>query len=242
MTPMRPRIMKTIPVANKQPTVITHRLIAASPHPDQLDGNPALGPTRVYRVTVPAHRALRLGQREQPRPQLSISGCRRLIGQAQSPPAVPTVPLQPAPQAPAAAPTSDTVDAFVTEVLRLHPPAPFTLWRFTTTELDLAGVSLPAGSPVLVDIEGTTTDPGRYAAPCALDAHRRHLPDLTFGDGPHACVGAQLAQLEARVVVDVLREDFPNARLAVPFDELERDPSGQQSRRLLSLPAWLRGG
>jgi len=37
----------------------------------------------------------------------------------------------------------------------------------------------------------------------------------------------------------VLREDFPDAHLAVPFDELERDRSGQQSRRLASLPTWL---
>ena len=75
-----------------------------------------------------------------------------------------------------------------------------------------------------------------------LDSHRPRLPDLTFGDGPHARIGAQLAQLEARVLVDVLREDFPDAYLAIPFDELERDRSGQQSRRLASLPTWLRSG
>ncbi|MGH3937178.1 MAG: cytochrome P450 [Pseudonocardiaceae bacterium] len=131
-------------------------------------------------------------------------------------------------------------DAFVTEVLRLHPPAPFTLWRFTTTELDLAGVFLPAGAPVLVDIEGINTDPSRYPTPYTLDPNRGHLPDLTFGDGPHACIGAQLALLEARVLVDVLREDFPDAHLAVPFDQLERDRSGRQFRRLASLPTWLR--
>lgn len=57
---------------------------------------------------------------------------------------------------------------------------PFTLWRFRTTELDLAGISLPAGSPVLVDIEGINTDPLRNPAPYVLDSHRRHLPNLTF--------------------------------------------------------------
>jgi len=41
-------------------------------------------------------------------------------------------------------------------------------------------------------------------------------------------------------VIDVLLEDFPDAHLAVPFDELERDRSGTQSRRLVSLPTWLR--
>ncbi len=38
--------------------------------------------------------------------------------------------------------------------LRQHPPAPFSLWRFTTAELELAGTQLPKGAPVLVDIQG----------------------------------------------------------------------------------------
>lgn len=48
--------------------------------------------------------------------------------------------------------------------------APFTLWRFTTTELVLAGTRLPARAPVLVDILGINTDPARSPG-----------PDLTFG-------------------------------------------------------------
>ena len=132
------------------------------------------------------------------------------------------------------------VDAFVTEALRLYPPAPFTLWRFTTTELSLAGATLPASAPVLIDIEGVNTDPARRSDPCAFDPNRPSQPDLTFGDGPHACIGAQLAQLEAHVVIDVLRQDFPDARLAIAFADLERDRTTKQSRRLTSLPTWLR--
>lgn len=60
---------------------------------------------------------------------------------------------------------ADAVEAFVTETLRLYPPAPFTLWRFTTTDVDLAGVTLPTGAPVLVDIEGINTDPRTRTAP-----------------------------------------------------------------------------
>ncbi|WP_086819999.1 hypothetical protein [Allokutzneria sp. NRRL B-24872] len=42
----------------------------------------------------------------------------------------------------------------VRDSLRQHPPAPFSLWRFTTAELELAGTQLPKGAPVLVDIQG----------------------------------------------------------------------------------------
>ncbi|MFD5091036.1 cytochrome P450 [Amycolatopsis thailandensis] len=122
-------------------------------------------------------------------------------------------------------------DDLVRETLRDHPPAPFTLWRFTTVELDLAGTRLPARAPVLVDIQGINTDPDR-----------RPGPDLAFGAGPHFCVGAQLAQLELRAVATVLRTDFPGARLAVPYAGLRQAfLGGIQGTRLTSLPVLLHG-
>ncbi|MEO3806853.1 cytochrome P450 [Nonomuraea sp. B1E8] len=130
-----------------------------------------------------------------------------------------------------AAAEATTIDEFVRETLRLHPPAPFSLWRFTTTDVELAGVRLPARSPVLIDIQGINTDPGRSIG-----------PDLTFGAGPHYCTGAQLAQLELRAVVEVLRAGFPRARLAVPLAELRQvDLGGIQGSRLTALPVRLRG-
>ncbi|ASO18490.1 cytochrome P450 [Actinoalloteichus hoggarensis] len=130
---------------------------------------------------------------------------------------------------PAAEP--DTVDALVRETLRRNPPAPFTLWRFTTTEIELAGVRLPARAPVLVDIQGINTDPSRSPG-----------PDLTFGAGAHYCIGAQLALLELRAVASVLREDFPRARLTVPAAALRQSGRGGiQGTRLDVLPVALTG-
>jgi cytochrome P450 len=120
----------------------------------------------------------------------------------------------------------DPSDDVVRDVLRRHPPAPFTLWRFTRTDVELGGVRLPERAPVLVDIAGINT---------AGDG-----PDLTFGAGPHYCVGAQLAQLELRAVADVLAADFPGARLAVPYAELRRVDRGMQGSRLVELPVVLR--
>lgn len=86
---------------------------------------------------------------------------------------------------------------FVSDVLRKHPPFPYTLWRFTKTEVELGGQVLPARSPLLIHIEGLNARGG----------------DFTFGTGPHFCVGAQLAQLELEAVVAVLKQDYPDARL-----------------------------
>lgn len=125
---------------------------------------------------------------------------------------------------------ADRIDALTRDVLREHPPAPFTLWRYATTEIELAGVTLPARAPILIDIRGI-----HHAGP--LDG-----PDLSFGAGPHYCVGAHLARLELRTVVEVLRDDFPAARLAVAPDTLEQvDLGGIQGSRLRRLPVRLRG-
>jgi cytochrome P450 len=122
-------------------------------------------------------------------------------------------------------PTALAAD-LVHDVLRRRPPAPFTLWRFTTAALELAGAALPAGAPVLVDIAGITA----------------HAPvELAFGAGPHYCIGAQLALVELTALVEVLRTDFPGARLAVPYTELRRaDRAGIIGGRLVELPVILR--
>jgi cytochrome P450 len=125
---------------------------------------------------------------------------------------------------------SEATDDVVGDVLRPHPPAPFTLWRFTRTEVELGGVRLPERAPVLVDIAGINTAPGTGEG-----------SDLTFGAGPHYCIGAQLAQLELRAVADVLAADFPDARLAVPYAELRRADRGMQGSRLVELPVVLGG-
>ncbi|ONI70612.1 cytochrome [Actinosynnema sp. ALI-1.44] len=107
----------------------------------------------------------------------------------------------------------------VATALRENPPAPFSLWRFTAEEVELAGVRLPPRAPVLVDIAGL---------------------GLTFGAGPHYCVGAQLAQAELHAVHTVLARDFPSARLAVPYEELVQLVVGGVGTRLKELPVVLR--
>ncbi|MBN9756236.1 putative cytochrome P450 hydroxylase [Pseudonocardia sp. Ae406_Ps2] len=124
--------------------------------------------------------------------------------------------------------TADELDALVTEVLRVHPPAPYSLWRFARTAVDLAGRALPAGAPVLVDIRG-------------IDARPTQGHPLTFGHGPHFCAGAHLARLELRTMLEVLRDDFPDARPTVPATGLvEVHPGGSGGPRLAGLRVHLR--
>lgn len=124
-----------------------------------------------------------------------------------------------------------TLDGFVQEALRRQPPAPFTLWRFTASEVELAGVTLPPRTPVLVDLFGINTDTDRPTG-----------PDLVFGAGPHYCVGAQLALFQMRALTEVLAESYPDARLDVPFPALRQtDIGGTMGSKLNTLPVVLRG-
>jgi len=116
-------------------------------------------------------------------------------------------------------------------VLIRHPPAPFSLWRFTTTDLRLGDVHLDARTPVLVDIEGINAhlEPGQR--------------DLTFGAGPHYCIGAQLAQLELEALAEAITSDYPHARLLTPYAGLRhRSPGGIMGSRVLTLPVALSEG
>ncbi|MGH3824729.1 MAG: cytochrome P450 [Pseudonocardiaceae bacterium] len=135
---------------------------------------------------------------------------------------------------------ADAVTDFIDETLRLHPPVPYTLWRFAATDLEIAGVWLPRGAPVLIDIEGINTDSRCHRDPHTLRLDRGLSPRLTFGNGPHYCLGEQLALLESTTMIQVLRSEFPAARLAVPFEELRWGRKGAQTARLTELPAWLR--
>ncbi|MFI6100610.1 cytochrome P450 [Lentzea sp. NPDC051213] len=112
---------------------------------------------------------------------------------------------------------NESADELVRETLREHPPAPFTLWRFTTTDVEIAGTHLPQGSPVLVDLTST--------------------PDLVFGYGPHFCIGAQLAQLELKALAETFRTGYPNATATAPLTH--SSPGGIMGSRLHALPVRL---
>lgn len=135
---------------------------------------------------------------------------------------------------------TDAMTDFIEETLRLHPPVPYTLWRFAATDLEIAGISLRRGAPVLIDIEGINTDSRCHNEPHTLRLDRDLSLRLTFGGGPHYCIGEQLALLESRAMIQVLRSELPAARLAVPFEELRWGRKGSQTARLTALPAWLR--
>lgn len=111
------------------------------------------------------------------------------------------------------------VPAFLEEVLRLRPVGP-RVQRATTRDVELAGVTIPARSVVGAWLLSANHDPTAHPDPERVDLRRgvRGGRQLGFGHGIHFCLGAPLARLEARVVVEELLAR--HHRLAVDHDRL----------------------
>jgi cytochrome P450 len=90
---------------------------------------------------------------------------------------------------------------FLEEVLRFEPPFR-SHYRHVLRDTTLSGYDLPAGARVILLWGAANRDPAHFDGP---DAFRLDRPGgkghIAFGKGPHFCVGAALARLEARIVI-----------------------------------------
>lgn len=105
------------------------------------------------------------------------------------------------------------IDAAVEESLRLEPAAAV-VDRYSTDDIELAGIAIEAGSMVTVSLAGANRDPDEFPDPDRFDLHRsnqrRHL---AFAAGPHVCIGMDLARLEAERTLATLLGRFPDVQL-----------------------------
>ncbi len=95
------------------------------------------------------------------------------------------------------------IPAFVEEVLRYEPPAQAAP-RLTTQEVELGGVKLPKGAPLLVLIGSACHDDAQYPDGDRFNMERSGPQNLPFGHGAHFCLGAQLARMEGRLALEAL--------------------------------------
>lgn len=110
--------------------------------------------------------------------------------------------------------TSETAAlAFVEEILRHSPPTHLVV-RVAARDKELGGVTIPAGSRLLVLTGAGNADPARFPEPRVFDPFRPDNRPLTFGAGPHFCLGAALTRLEGQVAFPLVVDRFPGLALA----------------------------
>jgi cytochrome P450 len=101
----------------------------------------------------------------------------------------------------------------VEELLRIGPPV-FAWKRKVKQPAVVGGVQLPEGANLLLMLGSANRDGDVFGDPERLDVRRANASDhLAFGHGIHYCLGAALARLEARVVLEELTARLPDARL-----------------------------
>ncbi|MBO4163573.1 MULTISPECIES: cytochrome P450 [Micromonospora] len=107
------------------------------------------------------------------------------------------------------------VPAAVEELLRMIPLNPAAMFpRYAVEDIELSGITVRAGEPVLVSLPGANRDPEIFDNPETFDFTREQNPHVAFGHGPHHCLGAQLARMELQVALHTVLDRFPELSLA----------------------------
>ena len=107
------------------------------------------------------------------------------------------------------------VPRVVEECMRWDAPVPHSTFRYTTEEVLLGGVVIPAFAQVIVSLAAANRDAARYGDAESFDIHRTDRGHLALGHGIHHCLGAPLARMEARIALSALHSRFPSMRLSV---------------------------
>jgi cytochrome P450 len=101
----------------------------------------------------------------------------------------------------------------IEESLRLEPAAAV-VDRYATRDVTLGNASIGKGDQVTVSIAGANRDPGVFEEPDRFDVRRPNAArHLAFAHGPHFCIGAHLARLEAHTAVQAMLGRLPRLRL-----------------------------
>lgn len=105
------------------------------------------------------------------------------------------------------------IPQFVEETLRYFPPVQF-IGRQVTQDTVLDGETLRAGDLIMTFLGAAGRDGSAVEDPEEFLPDRAKSPHLSFGTGPHVCLGLQLARLEAHLAIDAMLSRYSSLRLA----------------------------
>jgi cytochrome P450 len=101
------------------------------------------------------------------------------------------------------------IPAAIDETLRFEPTGPH-IARYVARDVECHGTTIPEGSAILLLVGAANRDDRRYVHADRFDVHRTDGQHLTFGYGPHFCLGASLARLEGRIALDEMLDRWPS--------------------------------
>jgi cytochrome P450 len=105
-----------------------------------------------------------------------------------------------------------TVDSLVEELLRWETPVQGGIARRATRDTELSGCPIPAGTMVIPMLAAANLDPD-FPDALTVDLRRTDKRHLSFGGGPHRCLGSHLARMELRTIIREWHRRIPEYRL-----------------------------
>ncbi|MEW6476550.1 MAG: cytochrome P450 [Actinomycetota bacterium] len=105
----------------------------------------------------------------------------------------------------------DLIPTAVEELLRVYSPV--TMARLATEDVTVNGVTIPAGSRVLMNFPAANRDPEVFPDPDTVVIDRAHNRHVAFGIGIHRCAGSNLARMEMQVALSAFLERIPEFQL-----------------------------
>lgn len=133
-----------------------------------------------------------------------------------------------------------TWDDAIDETLRVQAPVAQLPFRFAVEDVEIGGVTIRKGDPVLMHFAAIGRDAEVHGANAGeFDILRAEKENLSFGAGIYRCIGKPLALLETRIALQALFERFPDLTLAVAPDEIQ--PQGTFiMNSVATLPVYLK--
>ncbi|MFI5623348.1 cytochrome P450 [Nocardioides sp. NPDC051685] len=115
----------------------------------------------------------------------------------------------------------EAIPVAIDEMLRMHSIADGATARVTTAELDLGGVTIPAGEGIIPVLSPANFDPRAWENGYTFKPDRGDSTHVGLGAGIHACAGQNLARAELEIVFETILSRAPSLQLAVPESEVD---------------------
>ena len=107
----------------------------------------------------------------------------------------------------------------IEELVRFETPL-LNITRLAVKDTEIDGVPIPAGSTVMLMLAAANREETRFPEPDRFDIFRQEpKPHMSFGHGPHVCLGIHLARMEMRVALNLLLDRLPDLRLDPAADD-----------------------
>jgi cytochrome P450 len=127
----------------------------------------------------------------------------------------------------------------VNEIMRFAFGGPLGMTRFAVRDFELRGKRIRKGQMLMLALGGANRDPAVFPNPDVLDFERDNRELLVFGNGPHYCLGANLARQEMGCMLDAALDIItPGSRLRADLQRFQ--PMGL-FQRPLNLPIQIAG-